>query len=363
MKPSGVTEPTHASHLRCEYLVNPQGIDERVPRLSWALESNRRGARQIAYRIYVASSAEKLAAGEGDRWDSGRIKSNQTTHIVYAGQPLKSRDVCRWCVEIWDEADNSTKSEPALWTMGLLEKSDWSAKWIAADPEIIKRDKEAIAPTLLDPGTPGLFRKEFDVIGPIKRATVYASARGVFELRANGQRIGEDIFAPEWTDYDRRIHYRAYDVTALLKTGRNVLGATLGDGWWSGYVGWQETRARYGSLENSLMVQLEVELANGQRITIHTDGSWTCNTGPLLFSDFMMGETYDARRERTGWDAANFGSKDWRLTREVSAPTVPLVSQRAEPVQFVEQLTPVSLNEIKPGVFIYDLGQNIAGWV
>jgi alpha-L-rhamnosidase len=363
MNASGLTETTHVAHLRCEYLVNPHGIDERGPRLSWTIESSRRGAKQISYRLRVASCPEKLAAGEGDLWDNGRIESNQTKHIVYAGKPLRSRDVCHWQVEVWDETGHAAKSQPALWTMGLLEQADWSAQWIAADPEIIRRDKEAITPSLTDCGTPTLFRREFDVAAPIKRATIYASARGIFELRANGQRVGKDLFAPEWTDYDKRIHYRACDVTALLKTGRNALGATLGDGWWSGYVGWQETRARYGSLENSLMAQLEIELVDGQRITVNTDDSWTCNTGPILFSDFMMGETYDARRERIGWDAANFSGKDWLGAREVSAPTVPLVAQRSEPVRIVEQLTPLSVNEIKPGVFIFDLGQNIAGWV
>lgn len=363
MNTSGLTDATHLSQLRCEYLVNPHGIDESSPRLSWTMEANRRGARQTAYHLRVASCPEKLAAGEADLWDSGRVESNQTTHIVYAGKPLRSREACHWQVEAWDETGHSAKSQPALWTMGLLVKSDWSARWIAADPEIIRRDKEAIAPTLTDCGTPALFRKEFEISGPIKRATIYASARGIFELRANGQRIGKDVFAPEWTDYDKRIHYRTYDVTALLKTGRNALGATLGDGWWSGYVGWQETRARYGSLENSLMAQLEVELADGKRITVNTDGSWTCNTGPILFSDFMMGETYDARRERVGWDTLNFSGKEWLAAREVAAPTVPLVAQRAEPVRVVEQFTPLSVNEIQPGVFIFDLGQNIAGWV
>lgn len=363
MNTSGLTDATHLSQLRCEYLVNPHGIDERSPRLNWTVEANRRGTRQTAYRLRVASCPEKLAAGEADLWDSGRVESNQTTHIVYAGKPLRSREACHWQAEAWDETGHTAKSQPALWTMGLLEKADWSAQWITADPEIIKRDKEAIAPTLTDCGTPALFRKEFEIPGPIKRATIYASARGIFELRANGQRIGKDVFAPEWTDYDKRIHYRTYDVTALLKTGRNALGAALGDGWWSGYVGWQETRARYGSLENSLMAQLEVELADGQRITVNTDGSWTCNTGPILFSDFMMGETYDARRERVGWDAPNFSAKEWLAAREVAAPTVPLVAQRAEPVRVVEQFTPLSVNEIQPGVFIFDLGQNIAGWV
>ncbi len=257
----------------------------------------------------------------------------------------------------------SRRSARAMWSMGLLEPSDWSARWIAADQEIIGRDEQAIEPTLLDPGTPALFRSEFDVPGPIMRATLYASSRGLFELRANGQRIGDDIFAPEWTDYDRRIHYRAYDITALLRIGRNALGATVGDGWWSGYVGWQETRARYGSLENSVLVQLEVELTNGQRLCVGTDESWLCNTGPILSSDFMLGEIYDARRERTGWDEPNFRALDWLAAREVVAPAVPLVAQRSEAVRVMEQLAPVTMSEIKPGVFIFDLGQNISGWV
>jgi alpha-L-rhamnosidase len=351
------------SHLRCEYLVNPLGIDERAPRLSWTLESSRRGARQTAYRLRVASTLDKATAGEADFWDSGRVAGNQTTQVVYAGQPLRSRDRCHWSVEVWDEAGNSVTSALSLWTMGLLDKSDWSAKWIAAQAKIIERDPEATAPTLMEPGTPTLFRKEFTVPCPVHRATLYASARGIFELRANGQRVGEDQMAPEWTDYDRRIHYRTYDVTALLATGQNALGATLGDGWWSGYVGWQETRARYGSLENSLMVQLEVELANGQRLTLGSDGSWTCNLGPILSSDFMMGEIYDARRERPGWETAGLAGQDWLPAREVAPPTAPLVAQRSEPVRVTERLAPRSVNEIRPGVFIFDLGQNISGWV
>jgi alpha-L-rhamnosidase len=367
------------SRLRCEYLVNPLGVDERVPRLSWIIESNRRGARQTAYRILVASTVEKLDAGESDFWDSGRVESNQTTHVAYAGEPLQSRDVCHWNVEVWDEAGNVVKSEPAFWTMGLLEKADWSARWIAADPEIIKRDKEAVAPTLLNPGTPALFRREFNVPGQIKRATLYASARGAFELRANGRRVGEDVFAPEWTDYDKRIHYRTYDVTDLIGRGRNVIGVILGDGWWSGFVGWQESRGRYGSLENSLLVQLELEFANGKQVTVGTDRTWTCNTGPILSSDFMMGEIYDARREHKGWDTPDFGDKarpsaraaaaagvaalSWLVVRKVPAPRAALIAQRSEPVRITEIIVPISMKKIRPGVLIYDLGQNITGWV
>jgi alpha-L-rhamnosidase len=383
------------SNLRCEYLVNPLGIDERSPRLSWTLESEARGARQLAYRIRVASTAEKLAAGEADLWDTGPIESDQTTHIAYTGKPLASRATAFWTVEVRPTSEKSPESkielpsaatvqnpkskilsDPARFSLGLLSPNDWSARWITHDPKIITRDSAATTGTLLEPGTPALFRREIDLPAPIARATLYATARGIFEFRANGQRIGEDLFAPEWTDYDKRIHYRSYDVTALLNPGRNALAATLGDGWWTGYVGWQETRARYGSLENSLLAQLEVELTDGRRLTFGTDSSWTCNTGPILTSDWMMGETYDARREHPGWDQPNFSSDSvshpspftlhsshpWLAARETPAPTVPLVAQRSEPVRITELLKPVSLTEITPGVFIYDLAQNISGW-
>lgn len=360
------------AHLRCEYLVNPLGIDERQPRLSWELRSNRRGARQTAYRILVASSRDQLRRGIGDRWDSGRVESATTAHVAYAGAALASRDVCHWRVEVWDETGAAVRPAAAVWTMGLLEPSDWQARWIAADPEIITRDSDASASTLTDPGTPALFRKEFDVPGRVRRATVHATARGVFELRLQGRRVGEDLLAPEWTDYDRRIHYRTYDVTALLQPGRNALAATLGDGWWSGYVGWQETRGRYGSLENSLCVQLEIELAGGRRIVVGTDATWECHTGPILSSDLQMGELYDARRERPGWDTGAGESVapgpgvpafPWLPAREVAAPAARLVAQRSEPVRITEWIKPVSVREQAPGVFIYDLGQNIAGFV
>ena len=341
------------TYLRCEYLVAPLGIDERAPRLSWQLDSARRGARQVAYRVRVASTPELLATTKVDLWDTGRVESSETTHIVYAGRPLASRQTCHWSVEVWDETNTCTQSAPALWSMGLIEKSDWAARWIAADPEIIRRDPAAIAPTLTEPGTPGCFRREFEVPGTVRRATIYASARGLFELQLGGRRVGEDLFAPEWTDYDKRIHYRTYDVTAQLSPGRNTLDATLGDGWWSGYVGWQEQRGRYGSLENSLLVQLEVELTDGKKLVVASDASWQCATGPILSSDFMMGEFFDARR----------APHDWLPALEVAAPTAPLVAQRAEPVRIIETRAPLSRTEIKPGIFIYDLGQNLSGWV
>lgn len=339
--------------LTCEYLRDPLGIDESRPRLGWLLECDLRGARQAAFRVRVASTAEKLAQGEGDRWDSGRVEGDRSSQIEYAGEPLGSRAVCHWQVEVWDETGERVSSAPAQWTMGLLEASDWAGQWIAANPEIIRADTAAVAPTLTEPGTPAVFRRPFTLPAGVTRATMYATARGVFEICVNGRRVGGDWFAPEWTDYDRRIHYRTYDVTELLASGPNAIEATLGDGWWSGFVGWQEQRGRYGSLENSLLLQVEVEFAQGSRFTLGTDGTWSCATGPILASDFMMGEVYDARRTPL----------HWLPVRAVAAPRVPLVAQRSEPIRTFEEFAPVSENEIRPGVWIYDLGQNIAGVV
>ncbi|MBN1507086.1 MAG: family 78 glycoside hydrolase catalytic domain [Sedimentisphaerales bacterium] len=350
------------TRLRCEYLAEPLGIGEVRPRLSWNIESRRRGARQTAWRVRAASSPELLARGEADLWDSERTEDDRTAHIEYGGIPLASRTACHWQVQVWDEQRETAVSEPAFWTMGLLAAGDWQAHWIAADPDYLARAKHAIRPTRTEPGTPPWFRKTFEINGKVKRATLYASARGLFECHLNGQRVGEDVFAPEWTDYDKRIQYRTYDVTEQVRFGANVLGAVLGDGWYSGYVGWQETRGRYG-LRNSLMVQLEIELASGERLAVYTDDSWRCAAGPIVLSDFMMGETYDARHELDGWAEPGLDDSGWSAVEEVADPGVPLVAQPSEPVRVVEAVEPVSVNEVEPGVFVFDLGQNISGWV
>jgi len=353
---------TKVTRLRCEYLDNPLGIDQVHPRLSWNMEAGRCGARQIAWQVKVASSVYRLAQGDADLWDSARVEDDRSTHIQYRGTALTSRVACYWQVQIWDEEGGTVVSELAHWTMGLLYPEDWQAQWIAADPSFLQQAKYAMTPTLTEPGTPPWFRKAFVVNSHIKRAILYASARGLFECYLNGQRVSEDLFAPEWTDYAKRIQYRTYDVTPIIRPGDNALGVILGDGWYSGYVGWQETRARYG-LQNSLMLQLEIELVDGQRLTVYTDESWRCSAGPILCSDFMMGETYDARHELAGWAEPGYDEANWCDVDIVSSPGVPLVAQPNEPVRIVETIEPVNVHEVKPDVYIYDLGQNISGWV
>jgi alpha-L-rhamnosidase len=350
------------TNLRCEYLTRPLGMDERLPRLGWNLETGRRGARQTAWRVRVASSRAKLEAGDADLWDSGRVETGQTQQVAYAGAPLASRQSCHWNVEVWDDQGQSSLSPAEHWSMGLLEEDDWRAKWIAADPEVYARDPQTSPGDKTEPGAPACFRKVFEVPAGVRRATLYASARGLFEFAIGGKRVGEDIFAPEWTDYSKRIQYRAYDVGALLREGRNAVTAMLGDGWWSGYVGWQETRGRYG-LRNSLIAQLELELESGETVVLVTDASWRCATGPVLASDFMMGETYDARREHAGVEHPDFDEAAWLPAQVVDPPEAPLVAQRSEPVRVTEVLHPVSVKQVAKNKYLFDLGQNISGWI
>jgi alpha-L-rhamnosidase len=355
---------TQIENLRCEYLVNPLGIDELNPRLSWLMLTSRTGAKQVAYRIRVASSMNVLHSGAADLWDSDWIESDQSDQHEYLGRALVSRETCFWNVEVKDETGSVTLSQPAFWTVGLLQQDDWRASWISADPEIIQRDPDAIEASLTKPGSAAYFRKAFNTADKLKSAYLYVSARGIFEAELNGCKVGDDVFAPEWTDYDKRIHYRCYDVTQLIKQGDNGLGLILGDGWWSGYVGWQEQRGRYGSLQNSVIAQLEIHYENGQQDIISSDDSWRCHTGPIISSDFMMGEVYDARREIENWSQASLHkAHEWLPAIEVPAPEVPLVWQRSEPVKVVQELEPVIVKKVALGRYIFDVGQNISGWV
>ena len=174
---------------RCEYRVNPQGIDEAQPRLTWRVESGERGAKQSAYQILVASSAALLAQNTGDLWDSGRQASDTTVNVVYAGKPLVSRQQCFWKVRVWDQDGKAAWSEPASWTMGLLQPTDWQARYISfRDTSPVHKDAKTL---FLPPAQQ--YRKEFSAAKSVKRATVYATALGIYELYLNGQKRGRRV--------------------------------------------------------------------------------------------------------------------------------------------------------------------------
>jgi alpha-L-rhamnosidase len=514
--------------LRCEYLTNPRGIDASRPRLSWVLEarpSGERNQRQAAYRVLVASSAEKLARGAADLWDSGRVASDRQTHIEYAGAPLADGVLCHWKVQVWDSrGELSPWSERASWSMGIRDRSRWQAKWIFDTAAVVPADADERArraahngfrsrasnqedatkwvvvdlgaPKTVDtvrlwpaqfeaggrsrffplrfriegatsadfsdakmladrtasdqpspvPGTPAeysfapssvryvrltatrlrheddvsrslalaemevlsqgvnvargatvtsldtyesagwsrknlvdgrtgfvkgepvlqpvsVFRQSFRVNGAVKRATAYATARGVYALRLNGRAVDDRVLAPEFTDYNQRVQYQAYDVTARIVPGENVLGAQLAAGWYAGRVGLYR-RQMYGT-QPAFLMRLEIELADGRTMAVVTDESWRKDPAPpLRSSDILDGEIYDARKETAGWDAPGFDGHAWKpVAADADLGGATLSAQPNEPIRPVLELKPVALTSPARGVSVFDLGQNMVGWV
>jgi len=523
--------------LKCEYRDNPVGIDVLRPRLFWQLHSSRRGERQTAYRILVASDRSLLAQGKANLWDSGRVLSDQTVQIEYGGVPLGSRQECFWKVMTWDKDGRSSRwSDTDSWTMGLLHPEEWQAKWVGdavladpanrpltpihcyrsqltKDPNIEKwitidlgstqrvdsvdiiparpeglnsdfrtlmyplrfkvetaseqdfsdartvvdrTDGDFVAPrtpacrfefarvqaryikltitklakwagsdygvalggfcaydgqtciscaariscsdsiesseysqsylgkgksavelsadskevTVAFPGVPGnrtvsrvpMLRREFILSEPIRRARLFVTARGFYEFYINGTRIGDQMLAPGYTDYAKRIEYQTYDVTDCLRRGSNALGTLLGYGWYAGHMNLHKLRCIDGFFP-LLLAQLEIDLADGRRVTIVTDEKWkTTLSGPILWSDLLDGEGYDCRRELAGWNESRFDDGDWKTAYCEPRDQVLLVWPRCQPVRRVQTIQPISMREVKPNVFVYDFGQEISGY-
>jgi alpha-L-rhamnosidase len=507
------------SDLRCENLENPAGIDSTQPRLSWMLHSTDRDQTQTAYQILVASSAKELAADRGDLWDGGKVSSDQSIQIVYAGKSLASRTDCFWKVRVWDQAGKvSGWSKPSQWTMGVLSTADWSsAKWIGLDGAEItaslentswiwsggEEPEKSAAPatnyfrrvitipagrtitgarfqytgdnegrgwinefdlgarnnprtvkfnditTRLEPGqtyvfgltgyhnkagqpagvvglleiefsegapmiiptdehwkvsdheTPGWLkvnfddsswtaarkigpvgmqpwgevrsaeqrvlparyvRKEFPVEKKIARATVYFSGLGLSELYVNGSKIGDHVLSPAFAQYNRREFYVTYDVTRELRRGTNTLGVILGNGRF-----YADRSKVYAGTANfgfpKLLLNLHVDYTDGSSSEIVSDGSWKLTAdGPILANNDYDGENYDARKEFPDWSKPGFNDAKWQPAQLVSAPGGVLSAKMAEPIRVTGKLKPISVKEIQPGIFIFDMGQNMVGW-
>lgn len=510
-----------AASLRCEYRVDPLGIDIVNPRLSWTLESDKRGQQQTAYQVLVASSPEQLKKNEGDLWNSGQVFSDETTSIVYEGTMLTSGMDCYWKVKVWDKAGkDSGWSRPAKWSMGLLKPEDWKAQWIGYDVSVASRStpdavkqaywiwsdpdaakgtavaeryfrrsfdlaaipQKAVCYITADDGfelfvnglkakegqghtvileaaieqylksgknvlavkasnhgnsvnpagllaavviklqdgseqvilsdaqwrtalaeVPGWHSEGFDdsawsnasslvkmgmspwegsdiakqILPParylrtdctvaarkIKKANLYATALGIYDLSVNGRRVTDDYFSPGWTDYAKRIYYRTYDVTDVLKSGDNAIGAVLADGWYAGYIGYARQRDYYGK-HLRLLCQLNIEYEDGTTQVVATGPDWKASLGPIVHADFLQGESYDARREIPGWNTTKFDDAGWQKVAIGSDEVHPQVqSAVSPPVVVFEEIKPIAVSEPRPGVYVFDMGQNFAGVV
>jgi len=337
-----------AFDLKCEYLRNPVAVATAKPRFSWKVN----GAQQTAYEIVVTD-------GEAQIWDSGKVDRNQQFFVPFGGKAMTSGRRAQWKVRLWGaDGQPGPWSPSASFGIGLLSEGDWHAKWIS----------DGLVPEGAKTLPPLLVRKDFDVRGQIKRATLYTTALGAYETRLNGMRVGDTILTPEWTDFSKRVLALAFDVTKLVKPGANAIGATVGDGWYSGRLGMLQgltgglPRYFYGKRPKYLAT-LRLEFNDGTTTEIGTDESWkTTSQGPILSSDLYDGESQDLRKAIPGWDKAGFSAAGWQPVKIEASPGIEIKAQPSETIRVVKELKPLRLTEPKPGVYVYDLGQNMVGW-
>ncbi len=340
-----------AVNLRCESLVNPLGIESVKPRLSWMLESGERGQLQTAYQILVAGDEKNLRSNKGDAWDSGKVASDESLHIDYAGKPLEAMKRYYWKVRVWDrDGKASAYSRPVRWEMGLLNPRGEGLKWIGRT-----LDKDVRPAPLL--------RRQFKLSGPVERATATICGLGYYDLRINGQRVGDHRLDPGYTRYDRRVLYVTHDVTKLLRKGENAVGVVLGSGWYNFHplAVWNFDKAPWRAAPK-LWMQVAVRYADGSSEIVQTDEKWKTSSGPITYESVYSGETYDARLEKPGWDTVGYDDRDWQPALVVAPPGGKLVSQQMPPIRVTKTLKPARILEPSPGVHVVDFGQNLSGW-
>ena len=337
-------------NTRCEYHVNPIGIDVAAPRFSWWMNDPATGAHQTAYEIRVAPTAADLDKKKRLTWTTGKVASRQSNQIEYAGPALSSGERRYWQVRIWNQTDEASEwSPPAYWETGLLKTTDWQADWITLADE---PSSETSLPA-------HYYRKEFAAKKKIRSARLYVSSLGIYEMYLNGKKVGDQLFTPGFTSYNHRVQYQAYDVTDMMGA-QNALAANVADGWYRGYIGWKGDRAYYGD-EIALIAQLEITYTNGSTERIITDGSWRAGTGAIRSADIYNGEHHDARKEMPGWKRPGFDDSAWSPAGVYDHSKEILVASNGLPVRAIEEITPREIIITPKGERVYDLGQNIVG--
>ena len=303
----------------------------------------RAGPKQTAYQIKVAASTEQLSSGRNILWNSGKVNSDANLGIVYGGPGLESGVRYYWSVRVWSQKGEASGWSPsAWWEMGLLQSSDWKGKWIGVSGEM----------------TSPLLRKEFRLAKKIQKATAYVFGLGWYELHLNGVKVGDNVLAPVNSDYRKYLYYDTYDVTPLLASGGNAVGLWLGNGYNRDYSKWG---FRWMAAPQALL-ELDIWFVDGTGMKVVTDASWKATKSPILFNSIYDGETYDTRQAKSGWDQSGYDDRAWQGVVLLSPPAGLLRSRLMPPIKVTETLPARKMTQPKPGVYVYDLGQNIAGW-
>ncbi|WP_225871262.1 family 78 glycoside hydrolase catalytic domain [Pedobacter cryotolerans] len=348
--------------LSCEYKSNPLGLDILQPKLSWKLQAENRNTSQTHFQILVSDNLKDLQANKGNVWDSKKIASNQSVNIIYSGTKLISTKKYYWKVKVWDNHNLSVWSETAYWQMGLLSKADWkNAQWIAydkiADSNVNILPVDGKKDTFKENNILPIFRKSVNVIKTVKSATLFISGLGHFECSLNGKKVGDDFLAPGWTKYDKEALYVTYDLTNSIKTGENVFGVMLGNGFY--YI--PPVSGRYRKLKVAfgypkMICRLAIEYTDGTKTDVVSNSSWKTAPSPITFSSIFGGEDYNANLEQKGWNLPKFNDSNWKSALPVDGPE--LNAQKEEPIQIFDRFAAKTITEVANKDWIYDFGQN-----
>lgn len=337
------------NNLTTEHKTNPLGIDAAHPRFSWKIAATGNNVMQTAYQIRVATNASFSSSTQV--WNSGKVTSDESVLQKYGGNTLKSGQRYYWQVKVWDNKGRESKwSEKGYWETGLLSPSEWKAQWIE-----FNEDTSRYIPA-------PYFRKEFDVSKKIVKATVYATAHGLYELYLNGEKVGDQVFTPGWTTYGHRLQYQVYDVTHQVKNGRNAIGAILGDGWYRGSLAWSDNWGIYGK-NLGLFAQMRIDYSDGTSSLVVTDDSWKAtNDGPIVKNGIYYGENYDATKKLTDWNKPGYNDNAWRKV-SVADYDFKLVASEGAEIRKIEEIKPIKIFKSPGGRLLADMGQNMVGWI
>jgi alpha-L-rhamnosidase len=332
--------------LRLEHCRETLALGTAQPRLSWTMTTSIAGWRQSAYELEASPRHGRPRAR------TGRVPSDESVLVAWPFDALSSREQVDVRVRVWGaNGEAGDWSDTCHVEAGLLDVADWRARFMTPDWD---EDLTRAQPC-------PLLRREFEVDGDVARARLYLTALGVYEPWLNGGVIGDHVLAPGWTSYDHRLRYQTFDVTHVVRTGPNAIGAVLGDGWYRGRIGYNGGRRNIWGDRLALLAQLEVEYADGRTQTVVTDETWRACTGPILAGDLYDGETYDARLERAGWSEPGHDDADWAGVRPLDRDLSTLVAASGPPVRRVELVEPVAIHESPSGGTIVDFGQNLVG--
>lgn len=341
-----------------EGLENPVGIDTSTPRFSWQTVSDKNDVVQTRYRILVASTPEKLAAEQGDLWDSGNVTSDAQLWIPYGGKQLKSNTKAYWKVKVETNRERSGWSEPQHFTVGLNSENRWGGRWIGLE-RLMPGENRGLRTRLASRN----LRKEFQLKDqPVKRATAYISGLGLYRLFINGTEVAaEEYLKPAPSDYRHTVYYNAYDVTPLMAP-KTAVGVELGNG---RYFPMRQNKPYkipvFGMPKCRLNIIVEYEDGTTQRLT--TDETWKVTaSGPVRSNNEYDGEEYDARMTLGDWTLPGYDDSAWLKAERTDIPTGTLRAQMTPPMKVVEKVKPAALMTCN-GKTVVDFGQNMAGWV